>query len=274
VSSRGLPLSYPLALGWTLGAALCLFWLIQMSVAVRPSAATDVVQLGAVEALVFVLAILGVLALHGRDAPLFVSLGIRPTHPALVALGVGLGFVTHFPAESIDELVARYLPGAAQDLAAEATLLSASTPLRLVIVLVIIACVGPLVEELFFRGAIFGVLRRRHAAIGAASVSGLCFVVGHLNFRNWPALAVVAIVLTQLRATSGSLLPSLAMHVAFNAVTVLAFFTGQTSTSKPPTLEVMPAVIGAIATGALMLAVQVVATRTEDARRGRAEDAE
>ena len=272
--SRGLPLSYPLALGWTLGAASCLFWLIQTSVAMRPSAATDVVQLGAVEALVFVLAVFGVLSLHGKDAPLLVSLGIRPTHPALLVLGLGLGLVTHFPAESIDEIVERHLPGAAEDLAAEATLLAASTPWKLVLVLVIIACVGPLVEELFFRGALFGVLRRSHGLLGAASVSGLCFVVGHLNFRKWPALAVVSLVMTQLRATSGSLLPSLAMHVAFNAVTVLAFFTGQISTAKPPRLDVTPAIIGAIATVAMMLAAQFVAMRAEDARRGRAEDAE
>jgi membrane protease YdiL (CAAX protease family) len=272
--SRRLPLSYLLALGWTLGTASCLLWMMQLSVAVRPSAATDVVQLGMVEALVFLLGVLGVLSLHGRDAPLFVSLGIRPTHPALAILGVALGLASHFPAESIDILVERGLPGAAEDLAAEATLLSASSPLRLIVVLLIIACVGPLVEELFFRGALFGALRHTHGALGAAAVSGICFVVGHLNYRKWPALGVVALVMTHLRAASGSLLPSLAMHVAFNAVTVLAFFSGQISLGHPPTLDVVPAVAGALVTGGLMLAVQFVAMRAEDARRGRAEDAE
>lgn len=272
--TRRLPISYPLAFGWTLGAASCLFWLVQLSVSMRPSAAADVVQLGAVEALVFMVGVLGVLSLHGRDAPLLVSLGLRPTHPALVILGVALGLATHFPAESIDVLVERHIPDAAKDLAAEATLLSASSPLRLVIVLAIVACVGPLVEELFFRGALFGALRHTHSAVGTAVVSGVCFVVGHANYRKWPALAIVALVLTHLRAASGSLLPSLAMHVAFNAVTVLAFFTGQVSVEHLPTIDVVPAVTGGIVTCALMLAVQFVAMRAEDARRGRAEDAE
>jgi membrane protease YdiL (CAAX protease family) len=270
--SRGLPLSYPLALGWTLGAASCFLWAFQASVALRPGAATDVVYLGALEALVFLLAVYGVLSLHGRNAPLLGALGIRPTHPALVVLGVALGFVAHFPAEFIDEIVERHAPDAAQELAREATLISASTPLRLVIVLLIVACVGPLVEELLFRGALFGALRRGHGVLGAAAMSGLCFVIVHVRPRKWPALAVVAIVMTQLRATSGSLLPSLGMHVAFNAVTVLAFFTGEVSTARPPTLDVGPAVIGAVVTAALMSAVQVVAMRAEDARRGRAED--
>ena len=273
--SKRLPISYPLAFGWTLGSASCLFWLLQLSVALRPSAATDVVQIGAVEALVFLLGVLGVLSLHGRDAPLLASLGVRPTHPALAILGVALGLASHFPAESIDILVERRLPGAAEDLAAEATLLSASSPLRLVLVLFVIACVGPLVEELFFRGALYGALRRTHGAIGAATVSGLCFVLAHVsNYRKWPALAVVALAMTHLRAASGSLLPSLAMHVAFNAVTVLAFFTGQVSIGHPPTLDVVPALAGSLVTVGLMLAVQFVAMRAEDARRGRAEDAE
>lgn len=273
--SKRLPISYPLAFGWTMGSAACLFWLLQLSVSLRPSAATDVVQLGAVEALVFLLGVLGVLSLHGRDAPLLASLGIRPTHPALVILGVALGFASHFPAESIDILVERRLPGAAEDLAAEATLLSASSPLRLVLVLFVVACVGPLVEELFFRGALFGALRHTHGAIGAATVSGLCFVLAHIsNYRKWPALAVVALVMSHLRAASGSLLPSLAMHVAFNAVTVLAFFTGQVSLGHAPTLDVVPTVAGSLVTVGLMLGVQFIAMRAEDARRGRAEDAE
>jgi membrane protease YdiL (CAAX protease family) len=272
--NKRLPITYPLAFGWTLGAASFLFWLIQLSVSVRPAAATDVVQLGAVEALVFVLGVLGVLSLHGKDAPLLSSLGIRPTHPALLGLGLALGLVAHFPAEAVDAFVERHLPGGAQDLAAEATLLTASSPLRLVVVLLVIACVGPFVEELFFRGALFGTLRRSHGAAGAALVSGLCFVVGHLNFRKWPALAVVALVLTQLRVASGSLLPSLAMHVAFNAVTVLAFFTGQVALDRPPVPDLWPALAGGIVTVLLMLLVRFVAARAAEARRGRAEDAE
>jgi uncharacterized protein len=269
-----LPLSYALAVAWTLGAATFLGWLVHASVALRPSSGGDVVQLGAVEALVFVLAVLGVLALHGTDAPLTRSLGMRPAHPALVVMGLVLGLVAHFPAESVDALVQRLSPESPEDLAFEATLLSASTPLRLVVVLFVVACVGPLVEELFFRGALFGVLRRDHPLFGAAAVTALCFVVGHLNHRKWPALAVVAIVMTHLRAVSGSLLPCLAMHVAFNAVTVLAFFTGEVSPGAPPKIDLLPTIIGSVATLAVMIGVQYVASRTEESRRGRAEDAE
>lgn len=267
-----LPISYPLALAWTLGAATFLGWLVHASVALRPASGSDIVQLGAVEALVFVLAVLGVLALHGKDAPLSRSLGIRPAHPGLVVMGLALGLVAHFPAESVDALVQRLSPESPQDIAFESTLLAASSPLRLVVVLFVVACVGPLVEELFFRGALYGALRRGHSLFGAGAMTAVCFVVGHLNHRKWPALAVVAVVMTHLRAVSGSLLPCLVMHVAFNAVTVLAFFTGDVSPAEAPRIDLLPTAVGSFATLALMFGVQYVASRTAESRRGRAED--
>jgi membrane protease YdiL (CAAX protease family) len=248
--------------------------LVQAGVALRPGAAADVVELGAVEALVFVLGILGVVTFHGRDAPLSASLGLRATHPALAACGLVLGLVAHFPAEAIDALVQRASPESVQDLAAESTLLAASSPARLVVVLLVVACVGPLVEELFFRGALYGALRRNHPLFGAACVTMLCFVIGHLNYRKWPALLVVAVVLTYLRAASGSLLPSLAMHVAFNAVTVLAFFAGEVPPDKPMITDLLPTLVGFAATLILMFAVGRISSRVEEARLGRAEDAE
>jgi len=271
--NRKLPLNHALAFGWTFGATSCLLWLARLSVAVRPTSATDVVQIGAIEALVFVMAILGVLGLHGRDVPLSASLGLRPTHALLIALGLGLGFAAHFPAELVDTVTRKFLPDSAQDLAREAALLSAASPLRLVVVLLVIACVGPLVEELFFRGALFGALRQGHSLVAAASTTAACFVLGHLDYRRWPALVVVAIVLSHLRAASGSLLPSLAMHVAFNAVTVLAFFIRPGSTTAD-SMGTLPGVVGSVATAVLMLSVQAVASRADAARVGRLEDAE
>ncbi len=270
--TQKLPFSYWLAVGWTLGAASCLLWLLQLSVALRPSSANDVVQLGAIEALVFVTGVLGVLFVHGKETTLTASLGIRPTHPALFLLAIALGIVAHFPAESVDSLVAKFFPESAADLLAESTLLAAGSSLRLVVVLLVVACVGPLVEELFFRGAIFGALRQSHSLAGTASVTAICFVIGHLNFRKWPALIVVAFALTYLRAASGSLLPSLAMHVVFNAVSVLAFFLGDVSPAKGRSLSVTQGVLGTLGTVAVLLVVRFVANRAPSAQLARAED--
>lgn len=244
-------------------------------VALQPRAAYDITSLGMVEALVFVLGVFAVLTLHGRtEEPLSSALGIRPTHPALSVLGVALGVAAHFPAESVDALFQRMIPTPDEDLAARAALLSGTTPLRLAFVLLVVACVGPFVEEIFFRGALYGVLRRQRPLVGTILVTAVCFVVGHLDLRMWPALVVVALVLSYLRAVSGSLLPPLAMHVAFNATTELAVATGQAAVTGPPEVEVLPTVVGWLVTLALVLTVRYVASRAPLARRGRAEDAE
>ena len=54
------------------------------------------------------------------------------------------------------------------------------------------------------------------------------------------AAAVVSLALTYVRAVSGSLLTSLALHVAFNALTVLVFATGQAPLSGSSSPSAMP----------------------------------
>lgn len=272
--NRGLPVTYTLAFGWTIGAAFVLMALHSASVAFRPGAATDIVNLGAIEALVFVGGVFVLLELHARDLTVRQALGLRPTHPALSALGLALGVALHYPAESVDALVQRVLPTPVEELAARAALLHPATPGMFVVVVLVVACVAPFVEEIFFRGALYGGLRRSNGLFGASFVTAACFVVGHLDYRMWPALVVVAAALTYLRAASGSLFPSLAAHVAFNAFSVLSVATGGAAVTAPTKIPLLPTLCGWGLTAALMFAVRYVASRAKDARRGRAEDAE
>jgi membrane protease YdiL (CAAX protease family) len=272
--NRGLPITYVMAFGWTLAAAFVLTSLHAASISFRAGAATDIVNLGAIEALVFVGGTFVVLQFHARDMPLRKALGFRPTHPALSVLGVAVGIALHYPAESIDALVQRVLPTPVEEVAARAALLRPATLGGLVVVLVVVACVAPLVEEMFFRGALYGGLRRSNALLGTCAVSASCFVVGHLDYKTWPALAIVAAAMTYLRAVSGSLFPSLATHVAFNAFSVLSIAIGGVDLTAPTKIGLLPTVCGWVVTAALMFAVRYVAVRASAARRGRAEDAE
>lgn len=272
--NRGLPLTNVLAFGWTLAAAFFLTSLHAASILLRPSAATDIVNLGAIEALVFVASTFVLLQFHARDMPLRQALGLRPTHPALSVLGVIVGVALQYPADSIEVLVERVWPTPVEELAARAALLRPSTPAGLVVVLVVVACVVPFVEEMFFRGALYGGLRRSHALSGATAITAACFVVGHLDYRKWPALAVVAAAMTYLRAVSGSLFPSLATHVAFNALSVLSIAAWGVDPAAPTKIALLPTVCGWIVTVALIFAVRYVSLRAGAARRGRAEDAE
>jgi membrane protease YdiL (CAAX protease family) len=269
------PITPVLAFGWTLSVAFALLFTASLIASARPSAATDAVTLGAVEAAVFLLGISALLRLHGKDVSLAASVGLRPTHAALPFLGMLLGFTVHFPAEAVDVFIQRFSPDSANDIAQEVALLTSDSPVRFALVLFFIACVAPLVEELFFRGALFGALRRGESFATTTVVIAACFVTGHLGqWRRWPALLVVALVMTYVRAVSGSLLPSIALHVVFNAVTVVFFALGQVPTPESRHIEVPETVGFTFVTAVLLFAVRYVASRAALARRGRAEDAE
>jgi membrane protease YdiL (CAAX protease family) len=266
-------MSYGVALGWAVSATLLLIVVTQGFAALRRGAQLDLVTLTGAEALVYVLAVFGVLRIHAADRRAKDALGLRRSDPGLAALGLGLGLALLLPVESIRQLVERRWPTPVEELAARATLLSADTLAQQVVIVACVACVGPLVEELFFRGALFGALARSRGAAGAAVTAAIAFTLSHLDLRSWPALVVVAAVLSHLRAASGSLLPCLALHVGFNAATVIGLFTGVTSVTRPMPLTPAVVISSWLVTMLLVGGVHWLALRSPEAEEARAEDA-
>jgi membrane protease YdiL (CAAX protease family) len=94
----------------------------------------------------------------------------------------------------------------------------------------LVGMAAPLAEELFFRGFVFGALRRL-GTTAACLGSGALFVLAHVQqvWGNWGALSslvLTAVTLTGLRALSGStLVPALA-HLLFNLSLWSASFRG------------------------------------------------
>jgi hypothetical protein len=266
-------MSYGVALGWAVSATLLLLVVTQGLALLRRGARLDLVSLTGGEALVYVLAVFGVLRVHAAPKKAKDALGLRRSDPGLAALGLGLGLALLLPVESIRQLMERRWPTPVEELAARATLLSADSVGQKLVIVLCVACVGPLVEELFFRGALFGALARNRGAAGAAITVAVAFTLSHLDFRTWPALIVVAAVLSHLRAASGSLLPCLALHVGFNAATVIALFTGVSSVTRPMPLSPSVVVSSWLVTMLLVGSVHWLALRSPEAEEARAQDA-
>lgn len=80
---------------------------------------------------------------------------------------------------------------------------------------------APLIEELFFRGFVFGGLRGRWGLLWAALASGFLFGIAHLgnpgSFYVVPPISLVGALFAWGYAFSGSLYPSIAAHFMFNA---------------------------------------------------------
>ena len=86
--------------------------------------------------------------------------------------------------------------------------------------------VGPICEEVFFRGLVFASLRQRWPLWASAVTSGLVFALPHLFGASWgPAtalflfeIALGGIAAAYVYETSGSLLSPIVLHISWNTL--------------------------------------------------------
>jgi membrane protease YdiL (CAAX protease family) len=93
------------------------------------------------------------------------------------------------------------------------------------LVAMLAGAIAPLTEEIFFRGFLQGALAqlfrsRWVAIIGTAAI----FSVFHMTLENIPALFFLGVVLGYAYEKSGSLYRPMAIHLVFNALSILTAF--------------------------------------------------
>jgi membrane protease YdiL (CAAX protease family) len=118
-----------------------------------------------------------------------------------------------------------------QDVSAEARELTdrATSPLGVVLLMLIVGLGAPVAEELFFRGLTQRALEKRGLSWGVAvTATALFFAATHLQPLQFPALFLFGLVLGWLVRLTGRLGPALWAHVAFNlsAAAVLVWDLG------------------------------------------------
>ena len=93
-------------------------------------------------------------------------------------------------------------------------------PLAAVAVVFVIAVVAPISEEVFFRGMLFGGLRRRLPTVAAAAISAAVFGALHAptGVTAVPPLIAFGFVLALLYERSGSLGPPIVLHLINNSL--------------------------------------------------------
>lgn len=83
-----------------------------------------------------------------------------------------------------------------------------------------IAVLGPVLEELLFRGAITKVLLREYSPAQAITFSALIFGVFHLNPVQVVAASLIGLLLGWIYYKSASLVPCILLHVLNNSLSV------------------------------------------------------
>ncbi len=140
------------------------------------------------------------------------------------AIGLGVGLGTQFilvpalyiPIFWLFDVTSNDLEEPARGLTDRAT-----DPFGVVLLVLVVGIGAPIIEELFYRGLLFRSLERRFGE-GWVPVAGSAalFAASHFQPLQFPALALLGVVLALLVRRTGRLGPAIATHMVFNLVTV------------------------------------------------------
>jgi membrane protease YdiL (CAAX protease family) len=94
----------------------------------------------------------------------------------------------------------------------------------LILALITASVVAPVVEELFFRGMLYGWLRTRWNFVGGVILSGVLFSLAHGIALIFASILVVGITLAIVYEKTKSTIATMALHSLFNTVGVILVF--------------------------------------------------
>lgn len=148
-----------------------------------------------------------------------------PWHGGFFALAIAVGLAAPLLGGWLTQLLAHGHP-----VTQNIEQLGMSTPAGWRVALALLATtLGPLVEELLFRGVLLSALLRRFRVGGSMAISALVFALAHLPGLQFawyalPDLMLLALALAALRLASRSLWPAVLAHGVNNLLAVAAWF--------------------------------------------------
>lgn len=150
---------------------------------------------------------------------------LLPRRPSFLALAVLLGLA----APVLGGLMTQWLAHG-HKVTQDIQQLGGQTPLSLRIPLVLlVVSLGPVIEELLFRGVLLSALLQRWRAVPSVLITSALFALVHLSGLqfHWyavPQLFLLALLLGWLRLRSGSIWPAVVAHGTNNLLAVAVWF--------------------------------------------------
>lgn len=215
------PMTVLAALGWSFGITFAFHLLATIMLKLRPGSTIDIVGGALCQAVAYLAGLFLILRVHAPEASIRDFIGLRGTHPAFYPVALLLGVAVWLPAEALESVIEKRWPSPEGHLAEQ--LIAAPRPYQ-VAMLLMITVVGPLMEELLFRGALFRALRRMHPQVVVIVATASLFGMAHMSWKLFFIIGGVGLALGLVRAESGSLIPGLLLHFAFNAMTCALLF--------------------------------------------------
>lgn len=151
-----------------------------------------------------------------------------------------MGVLGQYASNLIATLTGALIPSAMdsyEDLAQNFDLSTASP----VLMILAVCIVGPIAEELVFRGMIFGKLRRAFSFWPAAIISGIMFGVFHMNIMQGVYASVLGVLLAYVYEKTQTIFGSIFFHIVFNASSYITDFVNSGIQSVVPSETVYSA---------------------------------
>ncbi len=218
------------------------------------------------QAAAFLLVIYGIVRVYAPQASMKRVLAFQKSrrwwfYPLAMVAGVG----AIFPVDLAYEKLLEWVPVGASNFDAVEVFFSRSMPERVAIV-VCFALIGPLVEELLFRGALITHTLEKYDPTTVIVATGTIFALVHVNLHGFLPYCLLGATLGYLRWSSGSMIPPLLFHIFYNGVPLVQLLV---LTEKPTETESVDLrfAAGGLAVWILSVLIIYVADRTRRVQR-------
>jgi membrane protease YdiL (CAAX protease family) len=169
---------------------------------------------------VYLVAISLICWVHQPNVPIAHVVCFRAAPIGFYPVAILLGISAVLPIDAIYDAILRRYPIAGPDTLSGVFRTPGVASGKLAVVTFVAVGLGPMLEELYFRGALFGCLRRRYSPAVLIGATSAMFAVVHVDWQRYVPVAIAGIAFGAMRHASGSIFPSIVVHMAFNGLSV------------------------------------------------------
>ena len=260
------------ATAWALLSTAGFIFMGGLLVTLRRPSDVDLTTLVGVQVVVTLLVLFFILRFYAPDISIRRFLGVRNTHVGFYPMAAALGALVHVPANALLDFITKYFPTNPEIERSIYDDLYAGRSRRIAATIALVL-IGPAIEEVFYRGALFRPLRKNYEPWSVILVTSILFALAHQQWQQMIPIALLGAALGLLRSASGSLFPSIVMHGTFNGITLWAMLVrGPAAADAPENIPWHIAIGGTLFTFVLMGLVHLLGERSDAARAARIED--
>jgi uncharacterized protein len=213
-----MPMTFFAAAIWSTSALVALDFLALLLISAHPASEIDLVSRVLCQAAAFVGTLFLLTLVHERERTLSDVLGLRRASIPLCVLSIVLGFTLQGPMNLLSEAIYKRYPLPEEQVELIKQLFDVPALHQKIALVLAAGVIGPVVEEMLFRGALFRGLRRGQPPALTVIGIALLFAAAHRDLRNFTPDFVGGLAMGYVRLVTGSLWPAIFVHATFNAV--------------------------------------------------------